>query len=106
MATTPFVGRVDGGPRSATSNKEPNMTEYLIAANEEWVPDYSEERMQEMSQAVKALRAEMKAAGVYVFLGGLDNSAGVQRGRHQRQSSLYRWPLHRDQGAPRRVHDH
>jgi hypothetical protein len=53
------------------------MTEYLIAANEEWVPDYSEERMQEMSQAVKALRAEMKAAGVYVFLGGLDNSAPV-----------------------------
>jgi hypothetical protein len=77
MATTPFVGRVEGGPRSAASTKEPNMTEYLIAANEEWVPDYSEERMQEMSQAVKALRAEMKAAGVYVFLGGLDNSAPV-----------------------------
>ena len=53
------------------------MTEYLIAANEEWVPDYSDERMQEMSQAVKALRAEMKAAGVYVFLGGLDDSAPV-----------------------------
>ena len=53
------------------------MTEYLITANEEWVPDYSEEQMQEMSQAVKALRAEMKAAGVYVFLGGLDTSAPV-----------------------------
>ncbi|WP_151084506.1 YciI family protein [Nocardioides cynanchi] len=53
------------------------MTEYLITANEEWVPDYSEERMEEMSQAVKELRAEMKAAGVYVFLGGLDNSAPV-----------------------------
>ncbi len=53
------------------------MTEYLIAAHEEWVPDYSEDQMQEMSQAVKALRAEMKAAGVYVFLGGLDNSAPV-----------------------------
>jgi hypothetical protein len=77
MATTPFVGRVDGGLRSAASTKEPNMTEYLIAANEEWVPDYSEEQMQEMSQAVKALRVEMKAAGVYVFLGGLDNSAPV-----------------------------
>ena len=33
--------------------------------------------MQEMSQAVRALRAEMKAAGVYVFLGGLDSSAPV-----------------------------
>jgi hypothetical protein len=53
------------------------MTEYLITANEEWVPDYSEERMAEMSQAVRALRAEMKAAGVYVFLGGLDSSAPV-----------------------------
>jgi hypothetical protein len=53
------------------------MTEYLIAANQEWVPDYSEEQMQEMSQAVTALRAEMKAAGVYVFLGGLDDSAPV-----------------------------
>jgi hypothetical protein len=53
------------------------MVEYLITANEEWVPDYSEERMEEMSKAVKALRAEMKAAGVYVFLGGLDDSAPV-----------------------------
>src|SRR4051794_26334526 len=52
MASTPFVGRVGGGPRSAASTKEPNMTEYLIAANEERVPDYSEERMQEMSQGV------------------------------------------------------
>ena len=33
--------------------------------------------MREISQAVKALRAEMKAAGVYVFLGGLDDSAPV-----------------------------
>ena len=53
------------------------MTEYLIAFNDEWVPDYTEEEMAERSQAVKALRAEMKAAGVYVFLGGLDNSAPV-----------------------------
>jgi hypothetical protein len=53
------------------------MTEYLIAANEEWVPDYSAEQMQEMSQAVRSLRAEMKAAGVYVFLGGLDDAAPV-----------------------------
>jgi len=53
------------------------MTEYLIAFNDEWVPDYTEEEMAERSQAVKALRAEMKAAGVYVFLGGLDNVAPV-----------------------------
>jgi hypothetical protein len=53
------------------------MTEYLIAFNTEWVPDYSDEEMAERSKAVKALRAEMSAAGVYVFLGGLDDSAPV-----------------------------
>lgn len=53
------------------------MAEYLIAFNGEWVPDYTEEEMAERSEAVKALRAEMKSAGVYVFLGGLDTSAPV-----------------------------
>jgi hypothetical protein len=53
------------------------MTEYLIAFNNEWVPDYTEEEMAERSKAVSALRAEMKGAGVYVFLGGLDDSAPV-----------------------------
>lgn len=53
------------------------MTEYLIAFNGEWVPDHTEEEVAERGQAVKALRAEMKAAGVYVFLGGLDDSAPV-----------------------------
>jgi hypothetical protein len=53
------------------------MTEYLILFKGEWVPDYTEEEMAERSEAVKALRTEMKAAGVYVFLGGLDDSAPV-----------------------------
>ena len=53
------------------------MTEYLILFNDEWVPNHTEEEMAERSEAVKALRAEMKAAGVYVFLGGLDVSAPV-----------------------------
>jgi hypothetical protein len=53
------------------------MTEYLILFNHEWVPDYTEEEMAERSEAVKTLRAEMKRAGVYVFLGGLDDSAPV-----------------------------
>ena len=53
------------------------MTDYLIAFNGEWVPAYTEEEMVEKSKAVRALRAEMKAAGVYVFLGGLDDSAPV-----------------------------
>ncbi len=53
------------------------MTEYLILFNGEWVPDHTDEEMAERSEAVKALRTEMKAAGVYVFLGGLDDSAPV-----------------------------
>jgi hypothetical protein len=53
------------------------MTEYLIAFNGDWVPDLTEEDLREASKAVKALRAEMTAAGVLVFLGGLDEEAPV-----------------------------
>ncbi len=63
------------------------MPEYLIAFNDEWVPNYTVEEMAEKSRAVKALRAEMKAAGVYVFLGGLDDSAPVY-GVEERDGSL------------------
>ena len=54
-----------------------DVPEFLIAFNNEWVPDYTDEEMAERSEAVKALRAEMKAAGVFVFLGGLDDAAPV-----------------------------
>ena len=53
------------------------MTEYLIAFNDEWVPDHTVEELREKSRAVGALMAEMKAAGVFVFLGGLDDAAPV-----------------------------
>jgi hypothetical protein len=47
------------------------MTEYLIAFNDEWVPDHTLEQLQGKSRATRALIAEMKAAGVFVFTGGL-----------------------------------
>ncbi len=50
------------------------MAEYLIAFNYEWVPDHTEEELREKSKAVRALVAEMKAAGVFVFTGGLDDT--------------------------------
>ena len=50
------------------------MTEFLIAFNDEWVPDYAEEQMAERFEAVQALRSEMKDAGVLIFTGGLDDS--------------------------------
>jgi hypothetical protein len=53
------------------------MTEYLIAFNDEWVPDHTIEELREKSRAVRALIAEMKAAGVFVFTGGLDDAAPV-----------------------------
>ena len=53
------------------------MTEYLIAFNDEWVPEHTIEELREKSKAVRALIAEMKAAGVLVFLGGLDPAGPV-----------------------------
>jgi hypothetical protein len=50
------------------------VTEFLIAFNDQWVPDFTEVEMAERSQAVKALRSEMKDAGVLIFTGGLDDS--------------------------------
>ena len=53
------------------------MTEYLIAFNGEWVPEHTLEELQAKSRALRPLIAEMKAAGVLIFTGGLDDSAPV-----------------------------
>jgi hypothetical protein len=53
------------------------MTEYLIVFNDEWVPDHTVEELRGKSRAVGALVAEMKAAGVFIFTGGLDPAAPV-----------------------------
>ena len=53
------------------------MAEYLIAFNDEWVPDLTDEDLRNASKAVRALRAEMEAAGVLIFTGGLDSAAPV-----------------------------
>ena len=53
------------------------MAEYLIAFNGEWVPDHTVEELREKSRAVRALIAEMKAAGVFIFTGGLDDAGPV-----------------------------
>ena len=49
------------------------MPEYLIAFNDEWVPDHTVEELREKSQVLRPLVAEMKAAGVLIFTGGLDD---------------------------------
>jgi hypothetical protein len=53
------------------------MTEYLIAFNDSWVPDHTDEELQAKSRALRPLVAEMKAAGVLIFTGGLDAAGPV-----------------------------
>lgn len=53
------------------------MTEYLIAFNDEWVGVLTDEDLRDASRATRALRAEMTAAGVLIFTGGLDDAAPV-----------------------------
>jgi hypothetical protein len=53
------------------------MTEYLIAFNDEWVPDLTDEELRQAGRAVKALRAEMNAAGVLIYTNGLDDTGPV-----------------------------
>ena len=47
------------------------MTEYLIFFNQQWVGDHSEEWFRGRGPRYPAAVAEMKAAGVLVFAGGL-----------------------------------
>ena len=54
------------------------MALYLIAFNDEWVPDLTLEELRERGTAGKAVIEEMTAAGVFVFSdGGLDASTAV-----------------------------
>jgi hypothetical protein len=46
------------------------MTEYLIAVNDEWVPGLTPGELREKSKTTRALVAEMKAAGVFVYTNG------------------------------------
>jgi hypothetical protein len=53
------------------------MAEYLIAFNAEWVPEHTVEELHEKTRTLRPLIAEMKAAGVLIFTGGLDDDAPV-----------------------------
>jgi len=48
------------------------MTEYLIYFNQQWVGDHSEEWFRGRVRPAMAVVEEMKAAGVHVFAGGLE----------------------------------
>jgi hypothetical protein len=53
------------------------MTEYLIYFNQQWVGDHTEEWFGTRGPLARAVVAEMKAAGVYVFAGGLEEDGPV-----------------------------
>ena len=46
------------------------MTQYLIAFNDAWVPELSEEQIRESARTSMSLLDDMKAAGVYVYANG------------------------------------
>ena len=54
------------------------MTLYLIAFNDEWVPDHTMDELREKAASARAVIEEMTDAGVFVFSdGGLDASTVV-----------------------------
>ena len=52
------------------------MPEYLIYFNQQWVGDHTEEWFRGRGPLARAVVDEMKAAGVYVFAGGLEEEDG------------------------------
>ena len=53
------------------------MAEYLLYFNQQWVGDHTEEWFQGRHPLATAVVDEMKAAGVYVFAGGLEEGGPV-----------------------------
>ena len=54
------------------------MPKYLIAFNDEWVPEHTPDELQRKSEASKAVLEDMTAAGVFLFAeGGIDASTAI-----------------------------
>ena len=53
------------------------MAEYLLYFNQQWVGDHTEEWFRSRAPLAMGVVEEMKAAGVYVFAGGLEEGAPV-----------------------------
>jgi hypothetical protein len=52
------------------------MPEYLIYFNQQWVGDHTEEWFRGRGPLARAVVEEIKAAGAYVFAGGLEEEDG------------------------------
>lgn len=53
------------------------MAEYLIYFNQQWVGDHPDEWFASRGPLAKAVVEEMKAAGVYVFAGGVEEDGPI-----------------------------
>ena len=54
------------------------MTEYLITFNDEWVPDHTEQQINDKAVAARVVLEEMKDQDVLIFTnGGLDRSTAL-----------------------------
>ncbi|KAF2412661.1 hypothetical protein B1729_14010 [Microbacterium sp. B35-04] len=54
------------------------MPKYLIAFNDEWVPEHTPDELHRKSEASKAVLEEMTEAGVFLFAeGGIDASTAI-----------------------------
>jgi hypothetical protein len=73
-----FVAKVRGSRPGCPRAEELEMPQYLIAFNDEWVPDLTMDQLRERAGTARVVIDEMKAAGVFVFTdGGLDGSTLV-----------------------------
>jgi hypothetical protein len=54
------------------------VAKYLIAFNDEWVPEHTPDELHRKSEASKAVLEEMTEAGVFLFAeGGIDASTAI-----------------------------
>jgi hypothetical protein len=53
------------------------MPEYLMYFNQQWVGDHTEEWFRGRGPRARAVVDEMRAAGVYVFAGGLEEEGAI-----------------------------
>jgi hypothetical protein len=73
-----FVAKVSGSHLDCPLAKELEMAPYLIAFNDEWVPDLTVDEVRERATTARAVIEEMTVAGVFVFSdGGLDASTAL-----------------------------
>jgi hypothetical protein len=65
-------------PFGSLRREETTVAEYVIAFNDEWVPDQTPEDLRTKSAGGMAVIAEMEEAGVFVFSnGGIDASTAI-----------------------------